>query len=145
MALVKIVDIDGVQWEIKDETARNKIANLEENNITKDLPDAQITMKNGYTCKSIYITSHYKVGKIHFAIFGIDNLSGEYIGTNRTLQIAHTNLIPKKGTNFFLRDAIAPTIIRCNLETDGSIYISESIGIGNGNNIIRGELIFAEP
>lgn len=30
MALVKIVDIDGVQWEIKDQTARNKITVLEE-------------------------------------------------------------------------------------------------------------------
>lgn len=29
MAEVKIVDIDGVQWPIKDETARNKIAALE--------------------------------------------------------------------------------------------------------------------
>lgn len=29
MALVKIVDIDGVQWEMKDQTARNKITEQE--------------------------------------------------------------------------------------------------------------------
>ena len=29
MALVKIVDIDGVQWEMKDQTARDKITTLE--------------------------------------------------------------------------------------------------------------------
>lgn len=29
MALVKIVDIDGVQWEIKDQTARNTLATQE--------------------------------------------------------------------------------------------------------------------
>lgn len=29
MALVKIVDIDGVQWEMKDQTARDKITALE--------------------------------------------------------------------------------------------------------------------
>ena len=29
MAEVKIIDIDGVQWEMKDQTARNKITELE--------------------------------------------------------------------------------------------------------------------
>ena len=29
MADVKLIDIDGVQWELKDEVARNKIADLE--------------------------------------------------------------------------------------------------------------------
>ena len=31
MALVKIVDIDGVQWEMKDQTARNDIVTIKEN------------------------------------------------------------------------------------------------------------------
>ena len=31
MALVKIVDIDGVQWEMKDQTARNDITTIKEN------------------------------------------------------------------------------------------------------------------
>ena len=35
MADVKIVDIDGSQWEMKDQNARNKIATLEEKVIVK--------------------------------------------------------------------------------------------------------------
>ena len=34
MADVKIVDIDGSQWDMKDQVARNKIATLEEDNTT---------------------------------------------------------------------------------------------------------------
>ena len=37
MADVKIVDIDNVQWNIKDQEARNKIANLEE---SKDITNS---------------------------------------------------------------------------------------------------------
>ena len=145
MALVKIVDIDGVQWEMKDQTARNKITDIEKNISTEDLQNAKITVKDGYTCKTIQIENHYKAGKIHFAVVGIDNLSGSYVGTDGTIQIAYTNLIPKKYTNFILRDAATTKMVRCALEIDGSIYISESNGINNGANMLRGELIFAEP
>lgn len=145
MADVKIIDIDGEQWNIKDQNARGKIAIIEENISTQDLQNAQITMKDGYTCRAIRMDNHYKVGKIHFAVVAIDNLSGKYIGTDGTVQIAYTNLIPKKYTNFILRDAVTSTTVRCALETDGSIHISESNGIKDGVNTLRGEIIFAEP
>ena len=145
MADVKIIDIDGEQWNIKDQDAREKVATIEENISTQDLQSAQITMKDGYTCRAIRIDNHYKVGKIHFAVVSIDNLSGKYVGTDGTIQIAYTNLIPKKYTNFILRDAVSSATVRCALEIDGSIYISESNGIKNDINILRGEIIFAEP
>src|SRR5574344_978420 len=34
MADISKIDIDGVQWDIKDQNARNRIATLEEDNIT---------------------------------------------------------------------------------------------------------------
>lgn len=145
MADVKIIDIDGEQWNIKDQDARGKITVLENAISTQDLQNAQITMKDGYTCKAIRIDNHYKIGKIHFAVVSIDNLSGKYIGTDGTVQIAYTNLIPKKYTNFILRDAVTSVMVRCALEIDGSIYISESNGIKDSTNILRGEIIFAEP
>ena len=145
MADVKIIDIDGEQWGIKDETARDRITVLEDSLSTKDLPDAQITMKNGYTCKSIKISNHYKVGKIHFAIIRIEDLSGDGVGGTRAINIASTDLIPKKLTSFIVRDYRAPTTARVSLELDGSISIGESNGIRNGNNVLIGEIIFAEP
>lgn len=145
MADVKIVDIDGEQWNIKDQESREKIATIEENISTQDLPDAQITLKNGYTCKSIQIANHYKVGKIHFALLRIEDLSGNGVGTSQTIYVASTDFIPKKYTTFIARDYRAPATVRCSLERDGSISIGESNGISNGSNVITGELIFAEP
>lgn len=145
MADVKIIDIDGEQWNIKDQDAREKVAIIEENISTQDLQDGQITIKNGYTCKSIQITNQYKVGKIHFALIRIEDLSGNGIGTTQTINIASTDLIPKKNTTFIARDYRAPATIRCSLEQDGSISIGESNGIKDGNNVIVGEIIFAEP
>lgn len=145
MADVKIIDIDNVQWNIKDQDARTRIITLEENVSTQDLQDAQITMKDGYTCKSVQISNHYKVGKIHFALIRIEDLSGNGVGTTGTIYIASTNLIPKKYTVFIARDYRAPATARCSLETDGRISIGESNGINNGNNVIVGEIIFAEP
>ena len=145
MADVKIIDIDNEQWNIKDQDARTRITTLEENVSTQDLQDVQVTMKDGYTCKSIQIANHYKVGKIHFAVIRIEDLSGSGVGTASTINIASTNLIPKKYTVFIARDANAPATARCSLGVDGVISIGESNGINNGNNVILGEIIFAEP
>ena len=145
MADVKKIDIDGEQWNIKDQDARNSIIALEDSISTKVLPDAQITMKNGYTCKSIQITNRYKVGKINFALIRIEGLSGNGVGGTSTIYIASTNLIPKKDTSFIARDYITPATVRCNLVQDGDISIGESNGIKDGDNVIFGEIIFAEP
>ena len=145
MADVKIIDIDGEQWNIKDQDARIKITTIEEDISSQDLQDIQVTMRDGYTCKSIEISNHYKVGKIHFASVRIEDLSGNSIGTGGNAYIAVMNLKVKKFTNFILRDYIAPATARCSLGVDGSLYISESNGINNGRNVIIGEIIFAEP
>lgn len=145
MADVKIVDIDGEQWNIKDQESRKKIATIEENIVAQDLPDAQVTMKNGYTCKSIIISNRYKAGKINFAAIRLENLSGKGVGGTATIHIASTNLIPKKITSFIARDYKTPATARCNLEQDGGISLKESNGIKDGDNVIFGEIIFAEP
>lgn len=145
MADVKIVDIDGEQWNIKDQEARDRITVLEDSLSTKDLPDAKITLRTKYTCSSAQIISCYKVGKVNFAIIRITNLSGSGVGTTKTINIAGTNLIPKKYTTFIVRDSKAQTTARFYLDVDGSICIGESNGIKDGNNELTGEIIFAEP
>lgn len=145
MADVKKIDIDGEQWGIKDETARDRITVLEDSLSPKDLPDVQITMKDGYTCKSIKITDCYKVGKIIFGCLRIENLSGEGVGGTRDISIASTNLIPKRYTSFIARDYKAPATVRCHFRQNGDLGLGESNGIKDGNNIILGEIILAEP
>ena len=144
MADVKIIDIDGEQWNIKDQDTRDRITILEDSLSTKDLPNAQITMKDGYTCKSIQITDCYKTGKIIFAYIRIENLSGNNVGSSKEIIIASTNLFPRKITSFIARDYKAPATVKCRLRGNGNLEIAESNGIKDGYNVITGEIIFAE-
>ena len=145
MADVKIIDIDGEQWNIKDQDARGRITVFEDSLSTKDLPEAQVTMKDGYTCTSIQIYNRYKVGKINFAWLRIENLSGKGVGGSSDIVIASTDLIPMKNTVFIARDYKAPATVRGNLKPNGNLCFGESNGIKDGYNVIIGEIIFAEP
>lgn len=145
MAEVKIVDIDGVQWEMKDQTARNKIANLEENNTTKDLQDIHITLKEGYQAQEMSISQHYSYGKIHFALIRLSNIKGNYLGTITTAFIASLDIYPKKRTTFLMHDYKNNVILRCFIEPDGTLAIGESKGLVLDDNDCYGEIIFAEP
>lgn len=144
MADVKIVDIDNVQWNMKDQEARNRIANLEEAVSVKDLQNVAIKMNSGYTATIKDIYAHYSVGKIHFMTVRFDNLAGTNIGTGATANIASINLYPKKETSFILNDFMNRAILRCCLFVDGTIAVGESIGVTSGSNSCYGELIFAE-
>ena len=145
MADVKIVDIDGEQWNIKDQDARSKITTLEEVVSTQKLQDLQITLENGYTCKSMGMDNHYKAGKIHFVQIRIEDLSGNGIGTTSTTKIAVLNITAIRQTGFILRDYRAPATARGFIDTDGSLWLGESNGIVQNDNVILGEIIFAEP
>lgn len=144
MAEVHIVDIDSVQWDIKDLPLTQRVAALEEAMTVKDLPDVEINMQPGYTVAEKQVYEHYKVGKIHFMIMRFDNLAGTNIGTSITANIAEIDLHPKKVTTFLLNDYRGPAILRCNLYPNGIISVSESVGVTSGANNCYGELIFAE-
>lgn len=145
MAEVKIIDIDGVQWTMKDQTARDKITNLEENNTTKDLQDITVNLKEGYEATSISIKQHYSYGKIHFALINFINIKGNNIGTSTTTHIASLNVYPKKSTTFLMNDYKNKAILRCSISPDGTLTIEESAGVISGDNVCYGEIIFAEP
>lgn len=144
MADAKIVDIKGVQWELKDEVARNRIAELEKSLISQPLDDINITMNEGYTSTLAVLRSHYKVGKIHFAIVQINNIAGQHIGTSVTANIGRVNIKPEKATSFLLNDYHNSIVIRSSIANDGTITMDESVGLVQGDNICLGEIIFAE-
>ena len=144
MEVVNTLDIDGSQWEIQDVEARNKIATLENNNITQGLNDIKIDLNKGYTADNAALSNVYKVGKIYFVTIEIMNISGNYIGTTGSAYIGRINILPKKNTSFILNDYLNNAILRCFLREDGTISIGESTGVVQGNNACIGELIFAE-
>ena len=144
MADVTKIDIDGVQWDIKDQEARNKITELTESLITQDLENINIELKPGYTATTANMTYHYKAGKIHFMKVELRNISGENIGTTQTSIIGNINILPKKETSFLLFDYENSAILRCHLNINGELGVGESKGVIQGNNTCFGELIFAE-
>lgn len=144
MADVKVIDIDNEQWNIKDQVAREKITNIEKDIVTKDLPEVTINLKEGYTATSLVSKSHYSYGKIHFVYLKFEDINGNNVGTNYSVEIASSDMYPKKETTFMMYDFRSRAILRCLLDINGSIYIAESKGIISGNNECYGELIFAE-
>lgn len=144
MADVKIIDIDNVQWNMKDQEARNRIAELEKLFIAEDLPDVEINLYKDYTTMGIQGYAHYKIGKIHFVTFLIRELAGPQIGTGNTAYIGTTNLRPKKETSFIMNDYKNKATLRCYVEPNGKLAVAESVGSVSGSNTSYGELIFAE-
>lgn len=144
MADVKIVDIDNVQWNMKDQEARNKITELEKNDIAQDLADIKINLNSGYTASEANLIQHCKVGKIHFMDVRLVNISGTNIGTQQTANMGFINIHAKKRVNFLLLEYRSNKTIRCFIEPTGEIGIGESTGITQGDNYCVGELIFPE-
>ena len=144
MEVVHTLDIDGFQWEIQDVVARNQIADIEKLLTPQDLNDIEITINEGYTATMAVLRSHYKIGKIHFAIVQIENIRGKDIGTSVTANIGHINIRPKKTTSFILNDYHNSIVIRASLANDGSITMDESVGLIQGDSVSIGEIIFAE-
>lgn len=144
MEVVNTLNIDGTQWSIQDVEARTKIATIENNDIAQDLGDIKIKMEDACTSDMADILHHYKVGKIHFMDIELRNINGPNIGTNFTAIFGSINIYPKKETSFILFDTINVKTLRCYIDKDGKILIGESNGVAKGNNVCRGELIFAE-
>ena len=144
MADVSKIDIDGIQWDIKDQEARNQIAKLEENNSAKSISDININLNEGYSAEKALLSTHYKIGKIHFTTIVIQNLNGKNVGTTSTAIIGKIPINLFDITQFLLFNAYNSVVARCYILKDGSIAIAESAGINAGNNYIVGELIFAE-
>lgn len=144
MADVKIIDIDGERWNIKDESLTARVANLETTTSIKSLPDMELNLLPGYTVSEKRFINHYSAGKIHFITIQLSNLAGNNIGSSNSALIGSLNVYPKKETTFLLYDYRSKCILRCYIFTSGVIGIGESGGVTSGNNGIFGELIFAE-
>lgn len=144
MADVKIIDIDGEQWNIKDEPLTARVANLETTTSTKSLPDIELNLSSGYTVSSKSLVNHYSVGKIHFVTVHLNDLKGNNIGTNDSAFIGSINIHPKKETTFLLYEYKSRCLLRCYISPSGVIGVGESGGVTSGDNGIFGELIFAE-
>ena len=144
MADASIIDIGGVQWNIKDKEARDKITVIEDFLTTKLLPNPTFIRNPNYSWTSFQLYNHYSFGKIHFIYIRLQNVKGDNIGSTNSARLGLLSIKPVKETSFLLFDYVNGRALRCYLDVDGYFTIGESNGVSSGNNVCFGELIFAE-
>lgn len=144
MADASIIDIGGVQWNIKDKESRDRITVIEDMLTTKDLPNPTITRTPGTDWTAFNIQNHYSFGKIHFIYIRLQNVRNGNIGTQSSVNVCKFDIMPIRDTSFMMFDYINGRNMRCYFETNGQFVIGESNGVTSGNNVCFGELIFAE-
>ena len=144
MADVKIVDIDNVQWNMKDQEARNKVAALEESLSIKDVNEIAITLKEGYKATEAAILSISKYGKLNIGVLAITNLTGNNIGTTITTPIGSINRNIRNNVSAVFIEYISQKPVRISIQKDGTVIMSESGGITQDSNAIRGQLIWLD-
>lgn len=144
MADASIIDIGGVQWNVKDKEARDKIITIEDILTVKNLPNPTFIRNPNYSYTSLSFTNHYSFGKIHFIYIRLQNIKGSGIGTTESARIGSLDIKPKALTSFMMFDYVNGRAIRCYFEPEGYFNIGESNGVSQGNNVCFGELIFAE-
>lgn len=144
MADASIIDIGGVQWNIKDKEARDRITVIEDLVTTKQLPNPTVTRNAGTSWGAFNIQSHYSFGKIHFIYIRLQNVSNGNIGSESSVNLCKFDIMPIRDTSFMMYDYQSGRDMRCYFEASGQIVIGESKGVTSGKNVCFGELIFAE-
>ena len=144
MADAKIVNIKGVQWDLKDEVARNEIAIIKRSSEIESISEIPIVLNSGYTATTATIQGIQKYGRLYKGLLYIDNISGQSIGTTSSIFVGKINR-NVLGANYTLGlDYLTGKIARFLLATNGDVYIAESLGINSGNNRIRTPIIWFE-
>lgn len=144
MADAKIVDIKGVQWELKDEVARSEIATMKQLLEIETISDVPIILKNGYTATMASIQNIQKYGRLYKGLLYIDNLNGSVVGTTSSGYIGDINR-NVLGGNFALGlEYLTGSVIRILIANGGIIQLTESLGVNKGSNRIRTPIIWFE-
>lgn len=144
MADVKIVDIDNVQWNIKDQEARDSIAEINEQLTNKSLYNIPIILDKGYTATNAIIELVMGYGNFRIGNIVIDNIKGDNIGTTVTANIGKVSIKPFKNVTTVGIDYKNKTPCRISVDSDGAFKIQESPETIGGNNAIRAQLCWIE-
>lgn len=89
MADVKLIDIDGVQWDMKDQNARNSIAEINTTlesqqtrieQLNKSLYLSNVIVKNNFTANTLWVKINglYAKGVFETATFALSSVHSEY-------------------------------------------------------------------
>ena len=144
MADVKIIDIDSAQWNMKDQLARDKIAEIEQSLVPNTDEKFKITLNNNYTGYDTRIYYQQNYGKLHIGIININDLSGENIGTTTSIEIGEANINSLNSVQALGYDYITSAVVRIEISKDNKVRLLESQNVISGNNRLRIPFIWIE-
>lgn len=144
MEKASIIDIQGVQWAIKDQEATDNINAIKEQLTPKKNPRISIEMNVGYSANTALILNIVQFGRIHIGNIFIDNISGNNIGTINEAKFGKVSFKPFDLIHALCFDYETGKIARFGIQPNGDVSFLESLGIPNGNNKIRGQIVWIE-
>lgn len=144
MEKASIIDIQGVQWLIKDQEAADNINAIKDQLTPKKLNRISIEMNEGYSATSKIISNIVQFGRIHIGNIFIDNISGNNIGTTNEAKFGIVPFKPFDLIHALCFDYETGKIARLGIQTNGDISLLESLGVPNSNNKIRGQIVWIE-
>ena len=145
MADVKIVDIDGSQWNMKDQEARNKVTEIEQLLKTEVVNEIQINLNSGNSANEAKITSIQKFGKMYVGLIIIENANANNIGTLNRVNLGTVNINVLNDTYSLGFDYHTGKNVRIRISPEKTFSIEESAGVSNGMNGIRAPITWIEP
>lgn len=144
MEVVNTLDIDGTQWEMQDNQARNDIEAIKQLMTPKVMPGIEITLNNGYSATEKRISHIQKYGKLYMGLIFIDNLSGENIGTNDVAVFGKINKSLNEGVYSMGIEYFSSMPVRVSISKTGKLALQESKGVTVGDNRLRIPIIWIE-
>ena len=145
MADVKMVDIDGSQWAMKDQEARNKNTEIEQLLKTKVVADISIVLNSGNSANEARITSIQKFGKVYTGLIIIENLNASNVGTLNRANVGTVNINVLNNAYSIGFDYHSGKSVRIRISPEKNFSIEESSGVSNGTNGIRASITWIEP
>lgn len=139
MEKVSIIDIQGVQWAIKDQEAADNINMLKEQLTPKKINAIQLKINPGFSAAAAVIEDITQCGKLYSGKITINNARGNNIGTASKALFATTPFKVFRDVSAICVESISGNILRIAIDSNGDFSILESTGIENGNNLIRGQ------
>lgn len=144
MEKVSIIDIQGVQWAIKDQEATDNINAIKDQLTPKKLNGISIEMNEGYSANTAIIQNIVQFGRIYIGNIFIDNISGNNIGTTNEAKFGKVSFKPFDLIHALCFDYETGKVVRLGIQTNGDISFLESLGVPNNYNKIRGQIVWIE-
>lgn len=141
---VKTIDINGVQWSIKDQEARNKITEIGQLLKTEVVDEIPIVLNSGNSAIEARIVSIQKFGKVCVGLIIIENLNANNIGSINRVDVGTVNINVLKNTYSIGFDYRSGKNVRIRISPEKNITLEESSGVSNGNNGIRASITWIE-